>query len=237
MACTENREIPNRFARTLRWTTRSAAAGVASIAVAAQGAIIDFEDFATPNTCGYYFDNFGVMPSSYAGFNWSTDFPFSGDSCTPANSMAVYRNTQSPGMSPSGFSTAIPQGTRAGFIPVYWSWGELRMSRTEAWAFHGAAFAGIWRNNVWVRLEGYQGTTQTHTHLAFLGAAGVSQQVNVNFTGIDRLVIRVQLGNWAGWDGDLPMTTIDNISYTVVPAPGALALFALAGSVRRRRAR
>jgi len=206
-------------------------------APAASADMIDFENFATPNTCVNYFDNFGVMPSSYAGFNWSTDFPFSGDSCTPANSMAVYRNTQSPGMSPSGFSTAIPQGTRAGFIPVYWSWGELRMSRAEPWNFHGASFAGIWRNNVWVSMYGYTGTTQTHYQLAILGAAGVSQQVDVNFTGIDRLVIRVTHGNWAGWAGDLPMTTIDNISYTVVPAPGALALLALAGGARGRRRR
>ena len=205
-----------------------------SLAAAANADLIDFEDVATPNDCGWYFENWGTVPSNHAGFTWSTHFPFSGDSCTPPNSMSVYRNTQPADARPSGFSTAIPQGTRAGFIPVYWSWGELTMSRAEQWDFHGASFAGIWRNNVWVSLTGYSGGAQSHYHLAFLGAAGVSQQVNVNFTGIDRLIVHVNLGNWAGWDGDLPMTTIDDISYTVVPAPGALALLALAGCARRR---
>ena len=38
-------------------------------APAASADVIDFENFATPNTCVNYFDNFGVMPSSFGAFS------------------------------------------------------------------------------------------------------------------------------------------------------------------------
>jgi uncharacterized protein (TIGR03382 family) len=181
---------------------------------------ITFEDVPTPNTDDYNFQ-WGPVATGYRGFNWSTN----------------YQNTASLTL-PSGFQTAIPQGTRALFTPGDFDQGYcfLQMSRSESWNISSLSVAAAWRSGVTVELLGLRNNQTVFNSFTTLGASGVMNHLSVNQSEIDTLLVIGYGGQPSYPVSDNSILIIDNISYTI-PAPGALALFALAGGARRRRRR
>ena len=193
---------------------------------------ITFEDVPTPNTDDYNFQ-WGPVATGYRGFNWSTNW--NGTFELPIFSAAVYQNTSSLTL-PSGFQTAIPQGTRALFTPGDFDQGYcfLQMSRSESWNIGSLSVAAAWRSGVTVELLGLRNNQTVFNSFTTLGASGVMRHLSVNQSEIDTLLIIGYGGQPSYPVSDNSILIIDNINYTI-PAPGALALFALAGGARRRR--
>lgn len=192
---------------------------------------IDFEDVNAPFDDGYGIF-VGPVDYGYRGFNWTTNW--NGGFTIPVLSAAVYRNQVTLA---SGYQTAIPVGTQAMFIPADYqqSFCFVEMARAEAWDLNSLSIAGAWRSGLAVEFRGLRGNEIAFSYTTTLGAPGVMNDFALNFTGIDSFFIISDGGIPAYKGGDNGALIIDNISYTV-PAPGALALFALAcGRGRRRR--
>ena len=232
MARTESRETSDHFGRTCRWTTLVVAACVAGIGAPAHADIIDFEDSPTPFSDDYDF-RWGAVAEGYRGFSWSTNW--NGSFELPIFSAAVYQNTPTLSLD-SGFQTAIPQGTKALFTPADFDQGYcfLQMSRGELWNIESLRVAAAWRNGVTVELLGLRGGQTVFNSFATLGVNGVMSQLSVNAAGIDTLLVIGYGGVPAYPVSDNSLLIIDNISYSI-PAPGAVAVFAIFLGVARRR--
>jgi hypothetical protein len=169
----------------------------------------------------------------YRGFNWRTNW--NGGFTIPVLSAAVYRNQVTLA---SGYQTAIPVGTQAMFIPADYqqSFCFVEMSRTGGvgqWDLDSLSLAGAWRSGLEVEFRGLRGNEIAFSYTTTLGAPGVMNDFALNFTGIDRFFVISSGGSPAYPGGDNAALIIDNIGCTV-PAPGALALFALACGCGRR---
>lgn len=194
--------------------------------------ILTFEDVGTPVDDGYGI-YVGRVSDGYRGFTWYTDWTGWGDPLTP-NSAAVYRNQVTLD---SGYKTAIPVGAQAMFIPSFYQSPSclLEMQRSEQWDLHTLRVTGAWRSELSVEFAGFRGAQQVATYSTILGTPGILETLALNFTSIDRLVIRSAGGSPFYSVGDSTSLIIDDVNYSVIPAPGAAALLALGGLARRRR--
>jgi len=108
------------------------------------------------------------------------------------------------------------------------------MSRSESWNIGSLSVAAAWRSGVTVELLGLRNNQTVFNSFTTLGATGVMTNLSVNQSEIDTLLIIGYGGQPSYPVSNNSILIIDNINYTI-PAPGALALFALAGGARRRR--
>jgi hypothetical protein len=195
----------------------------------AHAEVIDFEDVPAPFDDGYGIF-VGPVNDGYRGFEWFTNW--NGGFTIPVLSAAVYRNQVTLA---SGYQTAIASGTQAMFIPADYQQGfcVAKLSRSGPWDLNALSIAGAWRSGLEVEFQGLRGNEIAFSYTTTVGAPGVMNNFALNFTGIDQFVIISSGGSPAYPGGDNAALIIDNIGYTV-PAPGALALFALACGCGRR---
>jgi hypothetical protein len=215
-----------RFTRTILASTLSL-----FVSAVAPADLIDFEDVATPFSANSGLFNVGEVIDGYRGFDWGSNWI--GSSIIPAGAAAAFLNN---GTVPSGYQTAIANGTRAMYTPGSFEQSPclVTMSRSETWNFNSVDIGTAWRTGVLVEITGLLSGSTIYSYSFTIGAAGVLSTLSLNFTGIDTLRIRSSGGTAAYSDGDGAHLILDNLSYSV-PAPGALALLALSGGVRRRR--
>jgi hypothetical protein len=197
----------------------------------ARADILDFEDVSAPVDDGYGIF-MGRVDDGYRGFDWYTDWTGWGNPITP-NSAAAYRNQVTLD---SGYKTAIPVGTQAMFIPSFYQSPSclLEMKRSGQWSLHTLRVAGAWRSELTVEFAGFRGAQQVASYSTVLGASGILNTLTLDFIDIDSFVIRSSGGSPFYAVGDSPSLIIDDINYSVIPAPGGVALLALAGFARRR---
>lgn len=193
---------------------------------AVQADILDFEDVATPYTSLLL--SAGEVTDGYRGFDWQSNW-----SAYPGGSVYAYMNS---GTVPSGYQSAIASGTRALYTPA--NFGQplciLTITRGEIWNFSSVDIGTAWRTGVFVEITGSLAGSTLYSHSFTIDSAGVLGTLALDFSGIDTLTVRSSGGVAAYADGDGAHLIMDNLNYSV-PAPGALALLALAGGVRRRR--
>lgn len=217
----------------------SAFIATAFIATAANGALCTFENlpaptFAEPNTpqTGFWIGAVG----SYEGFNFTSSYAQSGNQYSFLNNKwGYYDLVGGPGW--GGYDEGIV-GDRALFTP----WGSsspfnYRIGRNELWRLLSLEITAVWEPMT-VVIEGYRYGQGVFSYTAQLNEA---QRVKLNivdaYPGSLNSVeeIKVYSTNSYSWSSHI---AIDNIEYSVVPAPAALALIGIAGLVgtaRRRR--
>ena len=191
------------------------------------GTLCTFENLPAPTTpsmssatTGFYWDYL----SSYEGFHFTS-------SSSQGNFQWGYYDLVGGG-GYAGYDEGII-GDRALFTP----WGSeqnknYRIRRDDLWILNSIEVTSVW-NSTAVVIEGYRYGEGVFTYTTQLTAA---QRVKLNIS--------------SGYPGPLNNITeikiytntfsshlvIDNVNYTVVPAPSALAVLAIAGiSTNRRR--
>jgi len=186
-----------------------------------------FAEYNTPQT-GFWIDPLG----SYQGFNFTSSVQGNNNQYSIFdNKWSYYDLVGGPGW--GGYDEAII-GDRAVFTP----WGSdssynYRIGRDEAWKLNSLEITAVW-NTMTVVIEGYRYGVGVFTYTAQLNQA---QRVKLNiaaaYPGPLNNITEIKVYG----TGVATHLAIDNIDYTVVPAPSALALIGIAGmiGVRRRR--
>lgn len=198
------------------------------LATSAHAELCTFENLPAPTIAGSdsYITGFiydGL--SSYEGFTFTSSYPQS-------NYQWAYYDLVG-GQGWGGYDEGII-GDRAIFTP----WGSrssynYRISRNELWRLNTLEVTAIW-GNITLLIEGYRYGVGVFTYTAQLSTA---QRVRLNiaspYPGPLNNITEIKVYG----AGDASQLAIDNIDYTIVPAPSALALIGIAGmiGVRRRR--
>jgi hypothetical protein len=192
------------------------------------GTLCTFENLPAPTTpsmssttTGFYWDYL----SSYEGFHFTSSY-------APGNFQWAYYDLVG-GQGYGGYDEGII-GDRALFTP----WGSeqsknYRIGRDDLWMLNSIEVTSVW-NSTTVFIEGYRYGQGVFTYTAQLTAA---QRVKLNISSaypgpLNNITeIKIYTNTFSSH------LAIDNIEYTtVVPAPSALALLAVAGiSTNRRR--
>ena len=198
------------------------------IATSAHAELCTFENLPAPTIAGSDSSITGFIYdrlSSYEGFNFTSSYPQS-------NYQWAYYDLVG-GQGWGGYDEGII-GDRALFTP----WGSLssynyRISRNELWRLNTLEVTAIW-GNITLLIEGYRYGVGVFTYTAQLSTA---QRVRLNiaspYPGPLNNITEIKVYG----AGNASQLAIDNIDYTIVPAPSALALIGVAGmiGVRRRR--
>jgi hypothetical protein len=203
----------------------------AFIATAAHGTgtLCTFENLPAPTTAttsppntGFYWDYL----SSYEGFQFTSSYP-------QGNFQWAYYDLVGGG-GWAGYDEGIV-GDRALFTP----WGadqgkNYRISRNELWMLNSIEVTAVWLSST-VVIEGYRYGEGVFTYTAQLTTA---QRVKLNISSVYPGLLNniTEIKIYSTIPNSLSShLAIDNIEYTVIPAPSALALLAVAGVFRRRR--
>jgi hypothetical protein len=122
---------------------------------------------------------------------------------------------------------------------AYNAWANPAIVSNGLFDFNGAYLAGAWNEGLNVTVEGYLGANLLYTQTVVVSYY-YPTWFNFNYVGIDKLVF----SSFGGYDAGSPQGegthfAMDNFTYTVIPAPGAIALgsigVAFVGWLRRRR--
>ena len=200
------------------------------LATSAHGAICTFENLPAPTNADSFTPSTGFMHDSlgaYEGFNFTSSY-------WQSNYQWSYYDLVG-GAGWGGYDEGIV-GDRA----IYTPWGsssffDYKISRNELWRLNNLEITSVW-NPMTVVIEGYRYGEGIFTYTAQLNQA---QRVKLfisnaypgplnNITDIKVYGVGISISSHIA---------IDNIDYTVVPTPSALALIGIAGmiGVRRRR--
>jgi hypothetical protein len=189
------------------------------LATSAQGALCTFENLPAPTIAGSDSSISGFMYdglSSYEGFNFTSSYPQS-------NYQWAYYDLVG-GQGWGGYDEGII-GDRALFTP----WGSrssynYRISRNELWTLNTLDITAVW-SNITLVIEGYRYGEGIFSYTAQLSTA---QRVRLNiaapYPGPLNQITEIKVYG----TGDASQLAIDNINYTIVPAPSALALVGIA---------
>jgi len=198
------------------------------IATSAHAELCTFENLPAPTIAGSdsYITGFiydGL--SSYEGFTFTSSYPQS-------NFQWAYYDLVGGG-GWAGYDEGIV-GDRALFTP----WGaeaskNYRIRRNELWFLNSIEVTSVWASSTAV-IEGYRNGSLIYTYTAQLTTA---QRVKLNISQVYPMFMEYAVDQIKIYStGSLSSHfAIDNIEYTVVPAPSALALLAVIGVVGRRR--
>ena len=183
-----------------------AAAGAAPATAAV--AVLDFESVATPLSGGSLFSSYGMLTGgNYGGFAWDQAY--------------VYQR----GSSANSYSAGVVSGVKAMSNNLG---NPLVISRSERWDLVSAYITPGFASGLQLRIEAFDGSTLTVDRVVTLGStAGPPSFVSFN---IERIT-SIRITPLASTNRQF---IIDDLAI-VVPAPGALALVAVAGAARSRR--
>jgi hypothetical protein len=174
------------------------------VTIPALASTLDFEDLYVPGGGSF----FTILPSTYAGFNWSPD--------------AGYVHDFNQDAYPS-----IVQGHVAFFN--YFA-RDVTVSRDTPFSFDSAWMGASRAAQVTYTFEGWRGATQLYS--AQKTISQTPGTIDLGFRGIDRLVI---INSSGAGPSELCM---DNMTFdSVIPEPSSLALMGigLAALIARRR--
>lgn len=202
------------------------------IATSAHAELCTFENLPAPTLAegnsGFYV---GVV-GNYEGFNFTSAYQTSSQYAFLNNKWAYYDLVGGPGY--FGYDEGIV-GDRA----LFTAWGSnssynYRINRNELWRLNSLEVTSIY-NNMTVVIEGYRYGVGVFTYTTQLSTAQrVELLISSVYAGPVNNITEIKVYG-AGVGTHL---AIDNIDYTIVPAPSALALIGIAGVLgtsRRRR--
>ena len=205
------------------------------IVTSAHAELCTFENLPAPtfgeglnSGSGFYIGAVG----NYEGFNFTSSYAQSGNQYTFLNNKWAYYDLVG-GSGYYGYDEGIV-GDRALFTP--WSSNssyDYRINRNELWRLNSLEVTSIY-NNMTVVIEGYRYGVGVFTYTAPLSTAQrVKLLISNVYPGPLNNITEIKVYG-AGVGTHL---AIDNIDYTIVPAPSALALIGIAGmiGVRKRR--
>lgn len=195
------------------------------ITTSAHGALCTFENLPAPTLTDQYSQPLGVYYDglyNYEGFIFTGSYP--GDS-----RWYYYDLVGGPGY--LGYDEGII-GDRAIFTPygssTIYDW---RISRDELWRLNNLEITSAW-STMTVVIQGYRYGEVVYTYTTQLNPA---QRVNLNissaYPGPVNHITQIKVYGIGGGGGQI---IIDNIEYTVVPAPASLSLLGVAGIIRKR---
>ena len=202
----------------------------AFIATAAHGTgtLCTFENLPAPTTAttsppntGFYWDSL----SSYEGFQFTSSY-------APSNFQWAYYDLVGGG-GWAGYDEGIV-GDRALFTP----WGadqgkNYRIGRNELWMLNSIEVTAVWLSST-VVIEGYRYGAGVFTYTAQLTQAQRVKLVISNaYPGPLNQITEIKVYG----TGSSNHIAIDNIDYTIVPAPSAITLIGVAGIIGARRQR
>ena len=204
------------------------------IATSAHAELCTFENLPAPTfgegnpQSGFYLGAVG----NYEGFNFTSAYQTNNNVYSFLNNKwAYYDLVGGPGY--FGFDEGIV-GDRA----LFTAWGsnssyDYRIGRNELWRLNSLEVTSIY-NNMTVVIEGYRYGVGVFTYTTQLSTAQrVKLLISSVYAGPVNNITEIKVYG-AGVGTHL---AIDNIDYTVVPTPSAIALIGIAGvvCVRRRR--
>jgi hypothetical protein len=201
------------------------------IATSAHAEVCTFENLPAPTLAegnsGFYIGAVG----NYEGFNFTSAYQTSNNVYSFLNNKwAYYDLVGGPGY--FGYDEGIV-GDRA----LFTAWGSnssynYRINRNELWRLNSLEVTSIY-NNMTVVIEGYRYGVGVFTYTTQLSTAQrVKLLISSVYPGPLNNITEIKVYG-AGVGTHL---AIDNIDYTIVPAPSALALIGIAMiGVRRRR--
>ena len=203
------------------------------IATSAHAELCTFENLPAPTLAegnsGFYVGAVG----NYEGFNFTSAYQTSADEYSFLNNKWGYYDLVG-GSGYFGWDEAII-GDRALFSP----WGSnsgynYRIGRNGLWRLNSLEITSVYYN-ITVVIEGYRYGQGVFTYTAPLSTAQrVKLLISDVYTGSLNNITEIKVYSV----GAPTHLVIDNIDYTVVPAPSALALIGIAGMIgtsRRRR--
>jgi hypothetical protein len=203
------------------------------IATSAHAEVCTFENLPAPSLAdgnsGFYFGAVG----NYEGFNFTSAYQTSNNVYSFLNNKWAYYDLVG-GSGYYGYDEAII-GDRA----LFTAWGSNsfynhRINRNELWRLNSLEVTSIF-HNMTVVIEGYRYGVGVFTYTAQLSTAQrVKLLISNVYPGPLNNITEIKVYG-AGEDAHL---AIDNIDYTIVPTPSALALIGIAGVLgtsRRRR--
>jgi len=205
------------------------------IVTSAHAELCTFENLPAPTfgegnpQSGFYIGAVG----NYEGFNFTSSYAQSGNQYTFLNNKWAYYDLVG-GQGWAGYDEGIV-GDRALFTP----WGadqgkNYRIGRNELWMLNSIEVTAVWLSST-VVIEGYRYGEGVFTYTAQLTTA---QRVKLNISSVypGPLNNITEIKIYSTIPNSLSShLAIDNIEYTVVPTPSALALLAVAGVVGKRR--
>ena len=203
------------------------------LATSAHAELCTFENLPAPTLAegnsGFYVGAVG----NYEGFNFTSAYQTNNNVYSFLNNKWAYYDLVG-GSGYFGFDEGIV-GDRALFTP--WSSNssyDYRINRNELWRLNSLEVTSIY-NNMTVVIEGYRYGEGVFTYTAQLSTAQrVKLLISNVYPGPLNNITEIKVyGTGVGTH-----LAIDNIDYTIVPAPSALALIGIAGVLgtsRRRR--
>ena len=198
--------LSHRWLKVIVAASSVGAAGAAPASAAM--AVLDFESVETSLSGGSLFSSYGMLTGgSYGGFAWDQAYVYQRNSA--ANS----------------YSAGVVSGVKAmsNFLG-----NPLVISRSEQWDVVSAYITPGFASGLQLRIEAFDGSTLTVDRVVTLGStAGPPSFVSLN---IERIT-SIRITPLASTNRQF---IIDDLAF-VVPAPGALALVAVAGAARSRR--
>ena len=201
------------------------------IATSAHAELCTFENLPAPTLAegnsGFYVGAVG----NYEGFNFTSAYQTNNNVYSFLNNKWAYYDLVG-GSGYYGYDEGIV-GDRALFTP--WSSNssyDYRINRNELWRLNSLEVTSIF-NNMTVVIEGYRYGVGVFTYTTQLSTAQrVKLLISSVYAGPVNNITEIKVYG-AGVGTHL---AIDNIDYTIVPAPSALALIGIAMiGVRRRR--
>jgi hypothetical protein len=151
------------------------------------------------------------IPNGYGGFNWD-------------NFWVIHRSYSAG----SGYDLGCVSPDFVAFNAS----GATALLSDSVFNFNGAYLTSAWANTQDIKVEGYLGASLLYDTTVTVPNTAPTW-VELNYLGIDKL----QFTSLPGGFGH--QFAMDNFTYTVIPAPGAIALgsigVGLVGWLRRRR--
>jgi hypothetical protein len=201
------------------------------IATSAHAELCTFENLPAPTIAET--NGFWTSPlSSYEGFNFTSSYVATGTYSIFSNKWGYYDLVGGPGW--GGYDEGII-GDRAIYTP--WSSNSAynyRINRNELWRLNSLEITSAW-TSMTVVIEGYRYGEGVFTYTAQLSTAQRVKLIISNaYPGPLNNITEIKV---YGAGASANQLAIDNIDYTIVPAPSVLALLGFAGmmGVRRRR--
>jgi hypothetical protein len=184
---------------------------VLTSAVPTQANVLTFDDITTQVTDSV------VVPDGYGGLDW--------------DQFGVIHKDFWP-------DDGYENGTVSGNYVAFNRYANPATTSDGIFDFAGAYLTAAWRTDLNIDVDGYLAGNPVYSSTVVVDPWGPTW-FSFNYTGIDELRFNSYGGTNAGLDGDGTHFAMDNFSYNIIPAPGAIALgsigLGLVGWLRRRR--
>ncbi len=160
------------------------------------------------------------VPNGYGGLNWDNFYYLDGVNY-PSN--------------PSGYQNGVVSPKNV----AYNAWGNPAAFTQDPFNFDGVWLTAAWNDGLNIDIEGYLTGSLVYTQTVVANTAGPIW-FQADYLNIDEVRFKSYGGTNHGYVGNGTHFAMDNLTYTVVPAPGAVLLVGLGagltGWLRRRRA-